>query len=144
MHDNPRDDPRWRRLHSREWICPCCGVAHTGLFDIGCGRPDHWPGSSDDRRPNWEIWRTRSVLFRAKSILTEDFCVRDGEDFFIRCVLELPIVGVPEERFGFGIWSSLSKENFDLYVKTFNSRKQAHLGRGSAGSPTASTVIPRR
>ena len=66
---------------------------------------------------------------RAKDILTEDFsCVLDGEDFFVRCVLSCQIVGVPEKRFGFGIWSSLSKDNFDLYVRTFNKGKQDSLG----------------
>ena len=65
---------------------------------------------------------------RAKNILTEDFCVLDGEPFFVRCVLELPIAGVAEKRFGFGVWSSLSKDNFDLYVKTFNKGKQGSLG----------------
>jgi hypothetical protein len=121
MCDDPRRDPRWLRLHSHEWICPCCGLTHAGLFDIGYAKPEHWTGSVEDCRPNWEV---RS----AKNILTKDFCVIEGEDFFIRCVLELPIVGAPEEQIGFGVWSSLSKDNFDTYVKSFNRGKQGHLG----------------
>src|SRR5262245_40550236 len=117
---DPRKDPRWQRLHDRDWTCPSCGRKHVGLFDRSLDAPIYWQGSQEPL-PNSEV---RS----ANNVLTDDFCILDGEHFFVRCVLTLPIVGAGEQRFGFGIWSSLSKANFDLYVDTFKSHKRDHLG----------------
>jgi hypothetical protein len=64
----------------------------------------------------------------SSNILTEDFCILDGEHFFVRCLLRLPIVTKPDISFGFGIWATLSSENFDLYLDTFNSGEQGGLG----------------
>jgi hypothetical protein len=87
-------DARWLRLHDHRWTCPCCGLKHGGLFDLVCSKPTPWQGS-EERRPNSQV-RTSA------NILTEDFCVLDGEHFFIRCVLRLPIVGRPDAFFGYG------------------------------------------
>jgi hypothetical protein len=113
-------DTRWLRLHDREWTCPCCGTKHAGLFDLACDAPDFWRDSRD-KKPNAEV---RS----AQQILTEDFCILDGEHFFVRSVLELPIVGSSEHRFGYGVWATLSRKNFDLYVDSFDGGAQGHLG----------------
>jgi hypothetical protein len=51
----------------------------------------------------------------------------DGEHFFIRCILHLPIIGSTDQRFGYGVWSSLSRENFVRYAETFNSGAQGGL-----------------
>jgi hypothetical protein len=120
MRPDPTEDPRWQRLHDREWTCPCCGLKHGGLFDLACGKPDFWQGSAV-KRPNSEI-------HTSSNILTEDFCVLEGEHFFIRCVLRLPVVSRPDTHFGFGVWTTLSKENFDLYIETFDSGEQGLMG----------------
>lgn len=52
----------------------------------------------------------------------------NGEHFFVRCVLELPILGAADSFFGFGVWSTLSKRNFQLYVESFDSGEQGDLG----------------
>jgi hypothetical protein len=114
------DDPRWQRLHDQTWICPCCGEAHGGLFDLGMDRP----GSCSSDQPV----RLNSELSTSDNILTEDFCVVDGEHFFVRGVLQLPVIGAPEAYFGWGSWSSLSRENFDLYVESFDSSEQGQQG----------------
>ena len=113
-------DPRWLRLHDRDWICPCCRTKHAGLFDLACDSPDFWQGSQQ-KRPNSEVIGSRNVL-------TEDFCILEGEHFFVRCVLHLPVVGTSETHFGFGIWATLSKKNFGLYLDTFDSGDQGALG----------------
>ena len=114
-------DARWLRLRDQEWTCPSCGVKHAGLFDLACDEPDVWQGG-DKKRPNSEV-RT------SNNIITEDFCVLNGEHFFIRCVLQLPVVGAPDGHyFGYGVWATLSKKNFDLYLDTFDSGDQDHLG----------------
>lgn len=113
------EDARWRRLHERAWPCSNCKESHLGLFDLACERPDQFQG--DDVRPNAE-------LAGAENILTEDFCILDGQHYFVRCVLQLPIIGSDTEFFGFGVWSTLSKKNFDIYVATFDDGNQGELG----------------
>jgi hypothetical protein len=113
-------DPRWIRFHDRNWLCPCCGMRHAGLFDLASGKPEFWRGS-EEKRPNSEV-RT------SDNILTEDFCVLAGEFFFVRCVLQLPVVGASDVYFGFGVWATLSKKNFDIYLDTFDSGHQGGLG----------------
>ena len=113
-------DPRWLRLHDRKWRCPCCGQTHGGLFDLVLAKPDAWPGA-EEPRPNWEIMTSSNVL-------TEDFCIVKGEHFFVRCLLRLPLVDKPDTAFAFGIWSTLSRANFDLYLDTFDGGEQGGLG----------------
>ena len=43
--------------------------------------------------------------------LTPDTCVVDGEEFFIRGCLEIPVIGV-SDPFIWGVWVSLSSINF--------------------------------
>ena len=120
MTGDLNNDPRWQRLHDNSWICPCCGESHRGLFDVALDRPASCE-SDQQAIPN-------SELGSSDNILTEDFCVVDGEHFFVRCVLLLPIAGAPESNFGWGVWSSLSRANFDLYVESFDNDKRSDLG----------------
>jgi hypothetical protein len=43
--------------------------------------------------------------------LTSDACVINGEHFFIRGLIRVPIVG-HSEHFAWGVWASLSEDNF--------------------------------
>lgn len=112
-------DPRWRRLMSGGFDCRCCGERHQGLFDLACGKPEFWTGT-EEKAPN-------SAVLGATDILTEDFCVIEGKYFFVRAVLELPIAGV-DERFAYGVWTSLSAKNFNAFIDTFDSGEQGGLG----------------
>jgi hypothetical protein len=89
------------------------------LFDLACDKPDFWQGG--EQRPN-------SELQGSENILTEDFCVLGGTHYFVRCVLQLPILGKQDAVFGFGTWATLSKQNFSRYVDTFDSGAQGDLG----------------
>src|SRR5690349_9146594 len=111
-------DRRWLRLHDRAWTCPCCGESHGGLRDVACHAPDFWDGG--EKRPNAD-------LLSATHILTEDFCIVDGEHFFVRGVLELPILGAPDRSFGYGAWASLSAQDFEIYRSSFDSGEQGDL-----------------
>jgi hypothetical protein len=82
--------------------CTVCNQEHDELPDIAADRPDVW----------WSIpkhERTRRIQ------LTADTCVLDGEQFFIRAVLEIPIHDY-ERPFGFGVWVSQKRENFETYL----------------------------
>lgn len=83
--------------------CTVCGEVHDELPDIGSDRPDHYWGVPETER-------------EGRIELTSDTCVIDGEAFFIRGVIHIPIHDHPES-FGFGVWVSQKRENFDAYVR---------------------------
>ena len=98
-------------LNGRSWACTSCGEQHQGMFAIGACAPDYWPNAGD--------FENNDALSMDGDFLSEDFCVLGGEDFFVRCVFEIPVLGM-DEKFGFGVWSTLSRDNFQLYVDQFN------------------------
>jgi hypothetical protein len=81
--------------------CATCGEPHEGLPDIGSDRPLPWYDIPKDER------QTRAVL-------TSDTCVIDGEHCFIRGVIDVPLL--EGGRFGFGVWVSQKRENFERYL----------------------------
>jgi hypothetical protein len=89
--------------------CSVCGKEHDDLPDIGADKPDQWFGIPEKERKR-----------RVK--LTADTCVIDNQDYFIRGVVEIPI-REQEEPFGFGVWVSQKRENFEKYLANFDSDK---------------------
>jgi len=59
--------------------------------------------------------------------LTNDLCVIDEEAFYVRCVLQVPVLG-HEDTLEWGVWSSLSEANFLKYKETFDDTDQSKLG----------------
>jgi hypothetical protein len=106
-------------LKSAGWACNKCAQTHNGIFDIACRIPDPWLGT-EEYEPN-------SALRLEGDFLSEDFCVLGGEHFFVRCVLEIPIHGLPD-KFAFGCWGTLKKENFEIFLDSFDAG-----GRGGDG-----------
>lgn len=88
------------------YICSICQQEHDELPDIGSDRPDHYWDVDEDERER-----------RIK--LTSDTCEIDGEHFFIRGVVQIPIFGDPD-GFGFGCWVSLKEENYRTYLQNFD------------------------
>lgn len=84
------------------FTCTVCGEAHEGLPDIGNDKPYYWYTIPREER-------------ESRAQLTEDTCVIDDRDFFIRGVLFLPIRD-HEDDFGFGVWVSQKRENFERYL----------------------------
>lgn len=113
-------NPRWRRLHDLPWRCSVCGEEHQGLMDFGASRPSAIPTDLRSEVPPLVPGKTRNFL-------DSDFCVFEGKQFFIRCRLQLRIIG-SAETFEFGLWSSLSERNFKLYFESFASETQGALG----------------
>jgi hypothetical protein len=116
-----RKDPRWQRLDGRPWTCATCGEAHYGLFDITFKWPDYWQALGD-AQPNGKVEDAGA------NFLSHDFCVINREHFFVRCVLELPIIGSSGQSFMFGVWSSLSQCNFSIYVEGFDNGNYSDRG----------------
>jgi hypothetical protein len=116
---NVSDDPRWRELQDRPWVCHGCGGTHVGLFDLVIAHPAAWPAQ--------EPPLAEGAVPEREHFLTEDLCVVDGEHRFIRCTLPLRIAGT-DRVFSFGIWSSLSKPNFLTYARTFGDARGGSEG----------------
>ena len=100
-----------RAMQSGEWVCSCCGQTHTGLQDIGFQSPDPWPHE--------QTYKPNSELNFEGDFLSEDFCVMNGRDFFVRTVLLLPIQKL-DCALGVGVWSTLSEESFREYIVGFD------------------------
>ncbi len=97
--------------------CRCCGREVAGLPDLAYDAPLHYHEVPEAERAE-----------RAR--LSADLCTIDtaqGRDHFVRGVLLLPVEG-SDEPFGFGVWVSLSAENFRRYAATFEDDDQSKLG----------------
>ncbi len=95
-------------LLGNPWKCTSCDEWHTGLFDLGFDSPVYW-------NERIKLADNEDVIFDS-SFLSSDLCVIDGEDFFVRCLLRIPVPSM-NCWFAYGIWSSLSRHNFAAYVK---------------------------
>ena len=109
--DPPATDDLALRLLQGDWKCSCCGEWFNGIMELAADYPDPWP-HGNGYEPN-------AALRMDGDFLSEDFCVLDGEHFMVRSVLEFPVRGL-DEMWGFGCWTSLSRENFDKYVQGFD------------------------
>jgi len=97
-----------------EWRCASCGEIHTDLPAFAMEAPAIWFDAGDDERArDFE--------------LTSDTCIWRNEAYFVRCVLELPFAG-REGGLEFGVWSSLSGDNFKRYFAAIDDPKRASLG----------------
>lgn len=89
--------------------CSSCDKTHEGVPGLGFDAP--------------APFREQPIEVQQAGLLNSDLCKykdADGEHYFIRVCLEVPIIGL-EEPFVWGVWSSLSKKNFDRYVDTCES-----------------------
>lgn len=86
--------------------CTCCGKEHPGLPDLTFEKPDPWWGVPENER-NQRIGSTT------------DTCIIDDEDYFIRGLIDIPILEY-RNHFAFGVWVSQKRENFETYVNNFD------------------------
>ena len=80
-----------------------------------CSACDEWhdelPMSFGANAPYWyDVIAPEERKRRAE--LSSDQCVIDGEHYFVRGVLEIPIID-GDESFTWGVWVSLSEKNFE-------------------------------
>lgn len=89
------------------WRCSRCGEEHEDLpLDLAFDAPTYWDGGRGER-----------------DRLTEDVCTWTDDagrlNYFVRCILPLPIVG-HDERFAYGVWASLSEANFERFLALYD------------------------
>jgi hypothetical protein len=103
-----RNDPRWMRLNDPLFLA--AGV-RGGTFDMDVDRPAAWTGGEpvggdEDFDPN--------------NFLSDDFCIIDDKHFFIRCIVELPILGGGGKSMGFAAWAEISRASFGAYFRSLD------------------------
>jgi hypothetical protein len=80
------------------FTCSVCGETHAGeTRDIRMGLPDPIFRLDEDERER-------------RAYVDGDFAALDGERFFVRALLELPIDG-EDGYFGYGTWVEVSRED---------------------------------
>ncbi len=94
---------RLREKGPLSYRCATCGGLHEDLPHLGIDKPDPW-------------WDVAEKEREARVELTSDTCIIDGEHFFIRGVIEIPVHDYPDP-FGFGVWVSQKRENFFEYAE---------------------------
>lgn len=82
--------------------CTTCDEWHEGMPGFGANAPLYYYYIPEAER-------------QTRCRLTSDTCVVDDEEFFVRGCLEVPVIGA-EEPFVWGVWVSLSPENFAAFV----------------------------
>lgn len=99
------------------FVCRGCGRRHEGLpFSYGAEAPAYWrdDSASDER-----------------SVLDDDICVIQAQHYFVRARLIIPVLDA-EGDFEWGVWASLSRDNFrrtlDLWTSPGREREPAHFG----------------
>lgn len=85
-----------------KYECTTCGKTHEGAPSFSFPAPAYFEAAPK----------------KENHLLDSDFCRLD-EDYFIRVILEIPIID-SKEPFLWGIWVSQSKENFKFYAEHLN------------------------
>jgi hypothetical protein len=123
---NTRNSISLDDLADLRWKCGSCEEWHIGpCLDFSYAAPYHW--RDEDKKvsriaallPSWS--KNRSGTF-----LNEDYCAIENDAFFVRGLIHLPIIGAAE-TFRWGVWGSLSKENFETLLRTHDDPKRVEL-----------------
>jgi hypothetical protein len=87
------------------YTCSCCGEYHAELpMGYSTTAPDVWDQSFADD---------------PDSMLSSDQCVIKGQHYFIKGLIEIPVIG-REDTFSWGVWVSLSRDNFARALEMWN------------------------
>jgi hypothetical protein len=113
-------------LSGLRWKCGSCDEWHTGpCLDFGYHAPIHWSEEYDaaNRLSNLHAtWKQE----RPRTFLNENYCSIEDRDFFVRGIIQLPIVG-SAEALRWGVWGSLSRDNFDRLLRMEDGPKEVEL-----------------
>jgi hypothetical protein len=88
--------------HSTSFTCATCGERHADTRNFFYDSPYQY--------------KQLSAEDRAESFLNSDICHIRPDDYFVRGCLDIPVHG-QDEPYTLGLWVSLSKANFDRYLK---------------------------
>lgn len=94
--------------------CAGCDEWHEGMPSFGTTAPLYYHGIPDAERGE-------------RCELNSDFCIIDGEFFFVRGCVAIPVIG-HDEPFTWGLWVSLSKNSFRDYLDHFDAEDRDERG----------------
>jgi hypothetical protein len=113
-------------LATLRWKCGSCDEWHCGpCLDFGVSEPSYL-GKDEAKASRWTNLIPRKVKKPAKTFLDEDYCSINGESFFVRGIIELPIIGTGQ-NFRWGVWGSLSRTNFEVLIDADCDSKRTEL-----------------
>src|SRR5262245_16616899 len=94
--------------------CATCGETLEAVSDLSFGAPLHYEEIPESERTS-------------RATLTSDTCTIDGQHFFVRGCLEVPVRG-QADKFVWGVWVSLSQPNYQRYLELYDRRDIADVG----------------
>jgi hypothetical protein len=111
---NTRTSPTLDELADLRWKCGSCEDWHTGpILDLAFSEPHFW-SDEYDRAHRWTRLPS-GVEELTPTFLDSEFCAINDENFFVRGVIPVPILG-SLETFCWGVWGSLSRANFEFLI----------------------------
>lgn len=94
--------------------CASCGDVHEGMPSFDAHAPlSYYEVPPEERGERCD--------------LGSDDCVVDGEFFFVRGCIEIPVLG-ETEPFSWGVWVSVSEANFSAWIKCHDLDNRSHVG----------------
>ncbi|WP_273430724.1 DUF2199 domain-containing protein [Chitinibacter tainanensis] len=93
--------------------CATCGQIHEGMPSFGASAPLSYYAVPVDER-------------EARCDLGSDDCVIDGEYFFVRGCIEIPVHG-EAGPFSWGVWVSISQISHLEWLKHYEEPQRAHV-----------------
>lgn len=112
-------------LSSLRWKCGGCEEWHYGpCLDFSYTSPVYWTSENDDANQIGFFDSGSEGL--PTTFLDEDICVIDGEYYFVRGIIHLPIIGTAE-TLRWGVWGSLSRENFEKLLSMNDDPKRTEV-----------------
>ena len=113
-------------LDQARWRCGSCEEWHTGAcLDFSYGSPYYWTPEHENTSAGDDSFLGSDIEFPS-TFLGEDYCAIENRDFFVRGIIHLPIIG-STETFRWGVWGSLSRENFETLLRMFEDPKRTEL-----------------
>ena len=94
--------------------CRACEKVHEGLPALVFEAPAHYFSLPEQERAE-------------RAVLDSDTCIVDGNAYYVRAILRIPIIE-HTERLEWGVWGSLSEKNFERYRAAFYKSDQSKLG----------------
>ena len=88
------------------YVCEICGQFHAGQYiSLSCDNPD----------PYAQLQSTK----KDRAHLGTDDCVIGNDEFYLRGIVELPIVGL-NEVFLWGVWARVWQKDYDKFVEHYD------------------------
>jgi hypothetical protein len=123
---NTRPSVTFDDLADLRWKCGSCDEWHSGpCRDFGVDSPYYWSQENEKASRRLKLFPSWSKK-RNKTFLDQDYCAINDESFFVRGLIHLPIIGAAE-TFRWGVWGSLSRENFNKLRKMDSNPSRTEL-----------------